>query len=88
MADDQHNPQVVIQEANEKFENNDIQGAQMVYQTALLTWPDDASFGDDPVIVKHISEGVATLWIEYASLNARANLVSGTFFCFQYYKNM
>ena len=74
---DSHNPETIIQQANEKYNNNDLEGAQMVYQSALLEWQDDASFGvSDPATVQHISEGIATLWIEFANLNRKAEMVS------------
>ncbi len=76
MEEGSHNPEDVVNEANEKFANNDLAGAQMVYQSALLEWVDDASFGEsNPVIVKHISDGVAKLWIEFVKLLRKANMV-------------
>lgn len=46
----------------------------MVYQTALLDWVDDATFGS-PDKKQELSEAIATLWVEYANLNRKANLV-------------
>ena len=68
-----HDPETVIQEANIKFVADDLQGAQMAYQSALLTWVDDATFGS-PSQKQHISSAIATLWIAYADLNRRANM--------------
>ena len=85
MSHETHNPDKIVQEANEKFTNNDLSGAQMLYQTALLEWVDDASFGaSDPETVKHIAEGVAKLWIEFANLNCKANMVSLIMECLGY----
>eukprot|EP00979_Chaetoceros_neogracilis_P008691 scaffold1931_cov281-Chaetoceros_neogracile.AAC.2 len=68
-----HDASSVIQEANVKFDADDLQGAQMVYQSALLTWVDDATFGS-PSQKQQITSAVATLWIAYADLNRRANM--------------
>jgi len=68
-----HDAYTVIQEANAKFDADDLQGAQMVYQSALLTWVDDATFGS-PSQKQQISSAIATVWIAYADLNRRANM--------------
>ena len=61
-----YDPNLIIQAADEKLEGNDFSGAQILFQSALLDWVDDAregSGGDDP---EQLREAVATLWLAYA----------------------
>lgn len=72
----QYDPNVIIQEANEKFAQSELENAQMAYQSALLDWVDDAremeNSGKD---ITALRDSIATLWIEYAKLNRKANMV-------------
>lgn len=68
-----YDPNEIISNAESKFAMNDLSGAQMVYQTALLDWVDDATFGS-PDKKQELSKAIATLWVEYANLNRKANL--------------
>lgn len=73
---DQYNADAVIQEANGKFALGELENAQMAYQTALLDWVDDAremeNSGKDITLLR---DSIATVWIEYAKLNRKANMV-------------
>jgi len=67
----EHNPNVIIQKANEKVEQNDLDGARMICQSALLDWVDDARemSGDaDSATVTKIRAAIANLWIGYANM--------------------
>lgn len=67
----EHNPSLIIQKANEKAEQNDLDGARMICQSALLDWVDDARemSGDaDSATVTKIRAAIANLWIGYANL--------------------
>ncbi len=78
---DRYNPNTIINEANESFHNNDISNAQMTYQCALLDWVDDAremmnnNSGGGVVDMKYLRDAIVLLWIEYAQLNQKANMV-------------
>jgi hypothetical protein len=65
----QYDPEIIIEEANEKYNNNDFDGALNVYLAKIFEWVDDYSFGaSDP----KIKEGTARLWIESANLQRLA----------------
>jgi len=67
----QHNPELISREARKKFDEDDIDGAKMIYQSALLDWVDDAremSSSADSVTITRIKESIATLWVEYAGM--------------------
>jgi tetratricopeptide (TPR) repeat protein len=66
-----YDPNVVIQAADDRLSGNDLEGGQMVFQSALLSWVDDAregAAGD----AEHMREAVATLWLAYAHFLAKA----------------
>ena len=48
----------------------------MVYQNALLEWVDDVTMGDMGENVEAVKGEVAKLWLAYANLNRKSNLVS------------
>lgn len=61
----QYDPEIIIEEANQKYNNNDFDGAMNVYLAKIFEWVDDYSFGaSDP----KIKEGTGRLWIESANL--------------------
>ena len=75
----EHNPDIIIEKANEKMEQNDLEGARMICQSALLDWVDDARemSGDaDRATVKKIRVAIADLWIGYANLYRKIKKVS------------
>jgi hypothetical protein len=75
MNDDNFDPSVIIRAADEKRKTNDINGAQMIFMSALLDWVDSAREGQvsNP---DQVREAIATLWIAYAHFNQSANMVS------------
>lgn len=75
MNDDNFDPSVIIRAADEKRKSNDINGAQMIFMSALLDWVDSAREGQvsNP---DQVREAIATLWIAYAHFNQSANMVS------------
>ena len=59
-----------------------VSEAQTAYQSALLDWVDDVTMGDvvadgDDAARAAIANEIAELWLGYAGLNRRLNLVSG-----------
>ena len=70
-----YDPHVIRQAADAQFAKNDIEGAQMVYASALLDWADDAREGVAGVDPDQLREAIATLWLSYANLNQRAKQV-------------
>lgn len=72
--DESFDPNVIIQAAEEKRRQNDINGAQMMYMSALLNWVDAAREGGvrDP---EQAREAIATLWLALAHFNQSANMV-------------
>ena len=67
-----YDPNLIIQAADEKLANNDINGGQMLFSAALLDWVDDArenSLGLDQDVMR---EAIATLWIAYAHFLRKA----------------
>jgi len=73
----QFNPQLIINQANEQVKENDVAGAQMTYQSALLDWVDDirelSASTESAESLFRMNEAVATLWIEYAKLVQRGH---------------
>lgn len=69
-----YDPNTIIRAAEEKRKQNDINGAQMVYQAALLNWVDAAREGgvSDPDSVR---EAISTLWLAFAHFNSSTNMV-------------
>jgi tetratricopeptide (TPR) repeat protein len=66
-----YDPNVIIEAAEEKLTNSDFEGGQMMFQSALLDWVDDAREGSrgDP---ESMREAVASLWLAYAHFLAKA----------------
>jgi len=73
----EYNSQTIIDEAESKLQSEGVQAAQIVYQSALLDWTDDVTMGDGGTIqTDRVKEEIAKLWLAYADLNKRNNLVS------------
>lgn len=70
-GDNKYDPNVIIQAANDKLAASDLEGGQMIFQSALLTWVDDAREGHGQDI-ESLREAVATLWLAYAHFLAGA----------------
>lgn len=58
-------PNVIIQAAEAKKKQNDMNGAQMMYMSALLNWVDAAREGGVRD-ADQAREAIATLWLAYA----------------------
>lgn len=72
---DKYNPNRVIEAANEKLQQDaDWQGGQLLFQTALLQWSDDAREGGDEAL----REALATLYMAYAHYLASAKQFKST----------
>lgn len=72
-----YNPNTIIEAANAKLtQSNDWEGGQLLFQSALLTWSDDArelkSASSTGRVPEELREAVATLWIAYAHYLASA----------------
>jgi hypothetical protein len=88
----QYDTNAIIQQANEKFAQNELEAAQMIYQSALLDWVDDAremenndAGGDNSKEISVLKDSIALLWIEYANLNRKANMVRFVWVCISFY---
>jgi hypothetical protein len=71
----QYNSQYIIDAAEETLQTSGINAAQTVYKSALLDWVDDVTMGDT-VDKDSVRGEIANLWLAYANLNRRSNLVS------------
>lgn len=67
-----YDPNVIIQAADEKLSNGDFEGGNMMYQSALLDWVDDAREGVSQVDPETVKEAVASLWLAYAAFLTKA----------------
>ena len=73
MDPSKYDPNAIILAAEERREQNDIQGAHMIFESALLDWADDAREGaNDP---DHMKEAIATLWLGYADFHKTSKMV-------------
>lgn len=76
----QYNAQTIIDAAELKLQSEGINTAQTIYQQALFDWVDDVTMGDMDMSGENgtavIKEEIAKLWLAYANLNRKANLVS------------
>ena len=80
----QHNPALIILEAKKKVDEDDLDGAKMIFQSALLDWVDDARemSSADSVTISNIEESIATLWVNYAKLYDNGKKVNNRHCCF------
>ena len=72
MADEsKYDPNIIIQAAQDKLsEQNDLEGGQMIFQHALLTWVDDArEQGENETM----QQAIVTLWLAYADYLSSAH---------------
>lgn len=71
-------PNTIIRAAEEKRQQGDVAGAQMMFQSALLNWVDAAREGgvSDP---DQVREAIATLWLAYAQFNDSLKMVRCVF---------
>lgn len=67
-------PNAIIQAAEERKRQNDLSGAQMMFQSALLNWVDAAREGGVSD-ADQAREAIATLWLAYAHFNQSNNMV-------------
>ena len=73
----QYNSQTVIDAAEAKLRDEGINSAQTVFQSALLDWVDDVTMGDmGDNNMDAVRGEIAKLWLAYADLNRRSNMVS------------
>ena len=80
----QYNSQSIINTAEETLQTSGVNAAQTVYKSALLDWVDDVTMGDS-VDKESVRGEIANLWLAYANLNRRSNLVSKIIY--EYYYN-
>mmetsp|Transcript_38820 Transcript_38820/g.116721 ORF Transcript_38820/g.116721 Transcript_38820/m.116721 type:complete len:598 (-) Transcript_38820:64-1857(-) len=69
-----HDTDSVIKEADAKFAAKNLDGARIIYQSALLDWVDDAREGSGGEAPDLLKDKITTLWIAYANLNKRAKM--------------
>lgn len=76
----EHDAQSIITEAETTLSTTGLSAAQNVFKSAILDWVDDVTMGDVDMEGEAsdtgVKEEVAKLWLGYAMLNRRANLVS------------
>lgn len=74
----QYNAQIIIDAATKKLQAEGINAAQTIFQSALLDWVDDVTMGDrmDTEDAHRVRNEIVELWLAYADLNKRSNLVS------------
>jgi hypothetical protein len=83
LSSSRYDSRAVIESAESKLRvgGGGIGEAQTVYQSALLDWVDDVTMGDvadyDGDARANIRNEISELWLGYANLNRRSNLVSG-----------
>ena len=72
-AANKYDPNVVIQAAQDKYtEKDDFEGGQMIFQSALLTWVDDArellanNNNNNRMEYDTLQQAIVTLWLAYA----------------------
>jgi len=70
----EYNSQTIIDAANAKLQEEGINTAQTVFQSALLDWVDDVTMGDMRDNIGRVKEEIANLWLAYAAFNRRSNL--------------
>ena len=69
-----YDPNAILQAAENKRVQNDLEGAHMMFESALLEWVDDAREGaGDP---DQMREAIATLWLAYADFHKSNKMVS------------
>mmetsp|Transcript_38888 Transcript_38888/g.93539 ORF Transcript_38888/g.93539 Transcript_38888/m.93539 type:complete len:567 (-) Transcript_38888:354-2054(-) len=73
-APPQYNSQTIIDAAEAKLQDDGVNAAQIVFQSALLDWVDDVTMGDMGSNIDAIREEIANLWMAYAKLNRKSNL--------------
>mmetsp|Transcript_22690 Transcript_22690/g.49113 ORF Transcript_22690/g.49113 Transcript_22690/m.49113 type:complete len:95 (+) Transcript_22690:148-432(+) len=80
-APPEYNSQTVIDTAEAKLQEEGVNAAQTVFQSALLDWVDDVTMGDMGDGMDATRGEIANLWLAYANLNRRSNLVSPDVAC-------
>lgn len=76
---DKYNPNRIIQAANEKLKQEaDWQGGDLLFQTALLQWSDDAREAATAAAQESLREALATLYMAYAHFLASAKQFKST----------
>ena len=73
---DLYSPSRIIDEASKKVSEGDLQGAEMLYQEALLDWVDDAREGNDANNPDKMKNAIAELWCGYATYFFKLKKVS------------
>ena len=76
----QYDSRSVIEAAESKLREgpNNVSAAPAIYQNALLDWVDDVIMGNmESDTANAAREEIVKLWLGYANLNRRSNLVSG-----------
>jgi len=62
----QHDPNLIIQAAEEKKAAGDLSGAHMLFESALLEWGDEAREG---VGGEQLRDALTTMWLAYADFH-------------------
>jgi len=72
MDPSKYDPNAIMLAAEAKREQQDLHGAHMMFESALLDWADDAREGSiDPDQMK---EAIATLWLGYADFHKTSKM--------------
>lgn len=65
-----HDPNLIIQSAEEKKATGDMPGAHLMFESALLEWGDEAREGGGG---SQMQDAIATLWLAYADFHRGNN---------------
>mmetsp|Transcript_9382 Transcript_9382/g.13911 ORF Transcript_9382/g.13911 Transcript_9382/m.13911 type:complete len:565 (+) Transcript_9382:10-1704(+) len=70
----EYDPVAICRSADAKWKANDLEGAVLVYQSALLNWGDDAMTKTDlsADAKEDLKSGIASLYVGYANLYRKA----------------
>ena len=76
-----YDPIAIGKQADAAHGSGDVDRAQLIYQTALLEWQDDArEIGDDNSMqLEQIRRAIASLWLAYAHFYRRLKKVRKKF---------
>lgn len=68
---------IEVAESNLREGPNNVSSAQAIYQNTLLDWVDDVTMGNmESDTANAARDEIVKLWLGYASLNRKSNLVS------------
>ena len=67
-----YDPNTIISAADARLASGDLEGGQLVYQSALLDWVDHARESSSSTDTEPLKDAIATLWLSYANFLRKA----------------